>query len=79
MGHADCLSRLPLPKTPNEVPIGETILLMENIRCSPLDSGQIKLWTARDPVLSHTTIIVTGPNYLRNVLFHSHVSFGAVG
>ena len=26
---------------------------MKNIRLSPLDSQKIKIWTARDPVLSH--------------------------
>ena len=54
MGHADCLRRLPQYEAPKDVPItGETILLMETIRTSPLDSEKIKLWTARDPVLSN--------------------------
>ena len=52
-GNADLLSRLPLPSVPRDVPLpGETILLLQNLRSSPVTVKQIKLWTARDLVLA---------------------------
>jgi len=52
-GNADGLSRLPLPKMPDSVPVpGETILLMEHLEGTPVHSGHIKEWTKRDPILS---------------------------
>ena len=51
--HADGLSRLPLPNAPNEVPLpGETILLMESLKSSPVSAEEIKLSTSRDPILA---------------------------
>ena len=51
--HADGLSRLPLPNAPNEVPLpGETILLMESLKSSPVSAEEIKLLTSRDPILA---------------------------
>ena len=51
--NADGLSRLPLPVMPDSVPLpGETILLMEHLKGTPVHSGHIKEWTKRDPVLS---------------------------
>ena len=53
IGHADGLSHLPLPDIPTEVPLpGETILLMENLQLTLVNTKQIKTWTDRDPVLS---------------------------
>jgi hypothetical protein len=52
-GNADALSRLPFPETLEETPIpGDTIKLMELLEAIPLHSGQIRVWTRRDPVLS---------------------------
>lgn len=52
-GHADGLSRLPLPKPPKDTPIpGDIIHLMETIDNGPVTSQQIKEGTSRDPVLA---------------------------
>ncbi|KAL9978544.1 hypothetical protein ACROYT_G016071 [Oculina patagonica] len=52
-GNADALSHLPLPVAPETTPIpGDIIHLLETINTSPVDATKVKLWTARDPVLS---------------------------
>ena len=61
-GHADGLSRLPLPKAPNDTPIpGDIIHLMETIDNGPVTSQQIKEGTSGDPVLAKVRhYILTG-------------------
>ena len=52
-GNADGFSRLPVLGVP--VPTsdpGDLVHLLETINTSPVDATKIKLWTARDPVLS---------------------------
>ena len=52
-GNADALSRLPLSVEPKTTPTpAEIVNLKETINTSPVDATKIKLWTARDPVLS---------------------------
>ena len=52
-GNADGLSRLPLADVPEITPVpGDVIHLLETISTSPVDATKVKLWTARDPVLS---------------------------
>lgn len=51
--NADALSRLPLPDLPETTPIpGDIVHLLETINTSPVNAAKVKLWTARDPVLS---------------------------
>ena len=51
--NADTLSRLPLSKMPESVPVpGETILLLEHLDHTPINSQHIREWTRCDPVLS---------------------------
>ena len=53
IGHADGLSRLPLPETPSEIPLpGETILLIERLEQSQVNAELISQWTNRDRILS---------------------------
>ena len=54
-GHADTLSRLPLPQTPTTVPVpGNLLLLLEHLdTISPLTAKQIQSWTDKGPVLAH--------------------------
>ena len=61
-GHADGLSRLPLPEAPKDTPIpGDIIHLMETIDNGPVTSKQIKKGTSRDPVLAKVRhYILTG-------------------
>ena len=57
--NADCLSRLPLPTAPSNVPVPpETVHLMDALDSSPVTSAQIKQWTAKDPVLSKVSDLV---------------------
>ena len=52
-GNADGLSRLPVLDFPGSTPVpGDIVHLLETINTSPVDATRIKLWTARDPVLS---------------------------
>jgi len=52
-GNADVLSRLPLLDVPETTPVPVDIVhLLETINTSPVDATKVKLWTARDPVLS---------------------------
>ncbi len=54
LGHADTLSRLPLPQMPTEVPVpGDLLWLVEHLdSTSPVSAKQIKTWTERDSVLA---------------------------
>ncbi|KAL7863330.1 hypothetical protein SRHO_G00123140 [Serrasalmus rhombeus] len=54
--NADGLSRLPLPESPGEEKETEQVLIMDCIDSVPVDSMQIKSWTAKDSVLSQITI-----------------------
>ena len=52
-GHADGLSRLPLPHIPHATPTpGDIVNLMETIDKGPVNAQQIKEGTSRDPVLA---------------------------
>ena len=53
-GHADALSRLPLPQNPSVVPVpGNLLLLQEHLdTVSPVTARQIRVWTDKDPVLA---------------------------
>ena len=51
--HCDALSRLPLPCRSAEPPCpAEVINLLEFLNSTPVTAAQIRLWTARDPILS---------------------------
>ena len=51
--NADALSRLPLFNMPESVPVpGETILLLEHLDHTPINSQHIREWTRCNPVLS---------------------------
>ena len=53
IGHADGLSRMPLPTTPSTVPVpGETVLMLDTLQMSPVNAARVKLWTDQDPILS---------------------------
>ncbi len=57
---ADALSRLPIPETPVEVPLpGETIMLVENLQSTPINTKQITSWTDRDPTLARVRTFIT--------------------
>ena len=51
-GNADALSRLPLLDVPETTPVPVDIVHLETINTSSVDATKVKLWTARDPVLS---------------------------
>jgi hypothetical protein len=58
--NADVLSRLPLPDAPKQVPIPrETVLLMQGLQATPVNSKQIEKWTTRDPLLAKVRKLVT--------------------
>lgn len=47
------MSRLPLPVSPDEIPLpGETLLLLESLRSAPVNDKDIKSFIGKDPVLS---------------------------
>ena len=51
--NADALSRLPLLESPSNVPVpAETVFLLNELSRSPTSAADIKLWTAKDPVLA---------------------------
>ncbi len=54
LGHADALSRLPLPQVPTSVPVpGDLRLVTEHLDAlSLVSSREIKSWTDKDPDLS---------------------------
>ena len=57
--NADVLSRLPLPESPDSVPLpGETIYLMDTLQGSSVNAAQIRTWTSKDPVLSKVQTMV---------------------
>ena len=44
--NADCLSRLPLPNTPKEVPVApEIVALINTLNSTPVTAAVIKQWT----------------------------------
>ena len=50
--NADALSRLPLPEKPEHLPVpAEHVLLIEHLSEAPLSAAQLKIWTAKDPLL----------------------------
>ena len=51
--NADALSRLPLPEKPDNVPFpGELVLLIDHLAEAPITAAQLKVWTAKDHLLS---------------------------
>ncbi len=60
--HADTLSRLPLPESPQSVPLpGDLKHLTEQLSESIVTSTQIKDWSNKDPLLSRVrNFILTG-------------------
>ena len=51
--NADGLRRLPLTEKPERVPIpAEHVLLIEHLSETPLSAAQLKIWTAKDPLLA---------------------------
>ena len=53
IGHADALSRLPLPDVPTQVPVPEEIVLaLSTMDETLITADKIANWTAKDPVLS---------------------------
>ena len=53
LGHVDALSRLPLPNSPETVPIpDEWINLVTFLESTPVTSSDIAKWTKSDPILS---------------------------
>ena len=67
MGHADAMSRLPLPDCgPELVRIpADIIFLLQTLDLSPITSDQIKLWTSHDLILS--TILTYIPHGWPNI------------
>ena len=68
--NADALSRLPLSNMPESVPVpGETILLLEHLDHTPINSQHIREWTRRDPVLSkvHQFTLNGWPHHCQDV------------
>ena len=71
--NADALSRLPLSKMPESVPVlGETILLLEHLDHTPINSQHIREWTRRNPVLSkvHQFTLNGWPHHCQDVQLH---------
>ena len=53
IGHADALSRLPLPDVPTQVPVPEEVVLaLSTMDETLITADKIANWTAKDPVLS---------------------------
>ncbi|KAI4892783.1 hypothetical protein NFI96_006341, partial [Prochilodus magdalenae] len=50
--NADALSRLPLLESPEEEKETEQVLMIDCVDAVPVDSKQIRSWTAKDPLLS---------------------------
>lgn len=74
--NADALSRLPLPSAPATVPEpGDTVLLFECLRVSPLSPSDIKRWTNRDPILAkvRNCILQGWPSHLEGEEFQPYV------
>ena len=71
--NADVFSRLPLPEKPENTPLpGETVLLLELLRTTPVTASQIRTWTSRDPTLARVReqvqqgwTLTTGDEHLR--------------
>ena len=51
--NADMLSRLPLPESPQDVPLpGAAILILEHLQSASITANHIKKWTDQHPTLS---------------------------
>ena len=75
--NADALSRLPLSEMPEYVPIpGETVLLLEQLDHTPVNSRHIREWARRDPILSRVyQFTLNGwPNYTPDAELHPYLS-----
>lgn len=75
--NADALSRLPLSKMPESVPVpGETILLLEHLDHTPINSQHIREWTRCNPVLSkvHQFTLNGWPHHCQDVQLHPYLS-----
>lgn len=75
--NADALSRLPLSGMPESVPIpGETVLLLEQLDHTPVNSCHIREWTRCDPILSRVyQFTLNGwPNYTPDAELHPYLS-----
>ena len=60
-GNVNAMSRLPLLKSPREIPDpAEWVLLIEGLKDSPISSAlaQIRTWTRRDSLLSQVLLCV---------------------
>ena len=59
LANADALSRLPLPESPDEVPIpGDLHYVINHLAEVAVTAKQIELWTSKDPVLSRVRRLV---------------------
>ena len=75
--NADALSRPPLSEIPEYVPMpGETVLLLEQLDHTPVNSRHIREWTRRDPVLSRVYHFTLNgwPNYTPEAELHPYLS-----
>ena len=53
LANADALSRLPLSKHPQTIPVpGDINLVLQHLNTTPVTATEIKAWTDKDPVLS---------------------------
>ena len=62
LANADALSRLPLSKHPQTVPVpGDINLVLQHLNTTPATATEIKVWTDKDPVLSKVQkFVMTG-------------------
>ena len=62
LANADALSRLPLSKHPQTVPVpGDINLVLQHLNTTPVTATEIKAWTDKDPVLSKVQkFVMTG-------------------
>ena len=70
-------SRLPLSKMPESVPVpGETVLLLEHLGHTPINSRHIQEWKRRNPVLSkvHQFTLNGWPHHCQDVQLHPYLS-----
>ena len=75
--NADVLSGLPLSKRPEFFPVpGETVLLLEHLGHTPINSCHIQEWTRCDPVLSkvHQFTLNGWPHHCQDVQLHPYLS-----
>lgn len=75
--NADALSRLPLSEMPEYVPTpGDTVLLLEQLDHTPVNSRHIREWTRRDSILSRVYQFTLNrwPNYTPDAELHPYLS-----